>query len=333
MIILDHAGLPVDGVNQVWRVSSTASGGTFRATVGAKGHTFHTKPTSAVATASTVLSALVALGNIDPGDLTCTGGPLGTEDLILSGAGSLIGLPFSIEIDSTAAVGGTVSASQEVLGVSGTLRGINKNYLVIDTTNSVLYINIGTAKLPLWSALSTESGTALLLGLAPGGLFSIPDASSIDIDKANGVVQSWDILTDANRTINSMSDGSTIGERFLLILPAPSVWDPANSGIFLPANMHSEISLEPGVGHAHLYEFIWDGSLWQYSPGIFSPDIPTDRVTIDSNGEALTLQVMPGVFEHLAEINGVPVDTGVTLVEGMVLKYVAGTGKWTPTTP
>lgn len=87
-------------------INNDASSGTF--TLSWDGET--TAAISYVATAAAVQAALEALSNIDPGDIVCTGGPLGTAAVIITFAGRYAGqnLPDMTK-DDTSLVGGTTT--------------------------------------------------------------------------------------------------------------------------------------------------------------------------------------------------------------------------------
>lgn len=95
-------------------ITSTATGGNYTLTV--NGET--TGNIAYNASNATILAALQALGNIDQGDVTVSGGALPGTPAVLTWAGQFVGTAPTVSItDST--TGGTTTIAETVAGVSG----------------------------------------------------------------------------------------------------------------------------------------------------------------------------------------------------------------------
>lgn len=153
--LLPYAGVPTNGVNEIQSVAitGTPNGGSFTLTL--NGQTTAAIPYNA--TAAQVEAALLALNNIDPGDVQCAGGPLPGAAVTVTFRKQLGGKNITqMTADGTLLTGGTLpaaSVSTSTGGVQGTYRGAQPNALLCDTTNGVLYENTGDQYTPVWSAL------------------------------------------------------------------------------------------------------------------------------------------------------------------------------------
>jgi len=146
---------PTSGVTQVQRLTSTATGGSFKLTFTNPydGTTAQTGAIAWNASVATIVAALLALANMPTGaDITGGGGPtLNAAFVSLTMAGSLAGLNVAaLTVDNTSATGGTVVQSTTTAGVQGTYRGVGACHLV-DTANGILYENSGTRTVPVWT--------------------------------------------------------------------------------------------------------------------------------------------------------------------------------------
>jgi hypothetical protein len=156
-----NAGAPVNGVDEVQRLTSTATGGTFDYT--------WTNPLTGVAAtllavafniSAAALQALIrAMANYPTnGVITCTGGALNAAPIDITYTGDMSGLDVApATVNNASATGGTVVVSTPTPGVQGTQRGAQKGSLLSDTTNAILYQNGGTANKPSWGKVGTQS--------------------------------------------------------------------------------------------------------------------------------------------------------------------------------
>ena len=159
--ILNHAGVPSAGTDEVQTLTIDATGGTFKLAF----EGFITSAISWSATNTTlrdnVDAALEALPSIGSGGITTAVGTMtagvGTLTLTLAGnrAKQSVGL---ITVANNSLTGtATLSIAETTPGVDATFRGAPKGQLVIDTTNAKLYINTGTALAPTWTVVGTQS--------------------------------------------------------------------------------------------------------------------------------------------------------------------------------
>lgn len=162
-MLLQHAGAPTDGVNEVQRLTpgGTISGGSFKIT-------FEGQQTAAIAwnaAASVVQAALEALSNVDEGDVIVTGGPVNAAFVAIEFTRHLGGADRTQVTAQSSLTGAapTLTPSTSIPGVTGTFRGAQPGDKVEDTLNGVVYVNTGTAAAPVWTVPVTggEAGTAL----------------------------------------------------------------------------------------------------------------------------------------------------------------------------
>lgn len=158
---LPFAGTPSAGTSEVQTLTIDASGGTFKLA-------FDGQTTAAITWSSTnntlvanVDAALEALTNIGTGGVTTAVGTMtsGVGTLTLTFAGSLGSKAVNtITVADNSLTGtATLSVAETTPGVNATYRGIGKGLTVIDTTNGKLYINSGTAYVPVWTVVGSQS--------------------------------------------------------------------------------------------------------------------------------------------------------------------------------
>jgi len=156
---LTNAGAPTNGTSEVQTLTQTGSptGGTFRLS-------FKGRRTSAIAynaSAATIVAALEALYVVGAGGVTATGGPLNTDPVVVTFAGSLakkaVPLLVLAQNSLTGGTSPTVGIAETTPGVDATHRGAAKGAKLVDTTNGVDYINTGTATSPTWTKTGTQS--------------------------------------------------------------------------------------------------------------------------------------------------------------------------------
>lgn len=159
--ILNYAGVPGAGTDEVQTLTIDATGGTFKLAF----EGFITSAISWSATNNTlrdnVDTALEALASIGTGGVTTAVGTMtaGVGTLTLTFTGNRgkqsVGL---ITVDTNSLTGtATLSIAETTPGVDATFRGAPKGQLVVDTTNGKLYINTGTALAPTWTVVGTQS--------------------------------------------------------------------------------------------------------------------------------------------------------------------------------
>jgi hypothetical protein len=155
-----NAGAPSAGTNEVQTATlgGTGSGSTFKLKL------------DGVSTAAIAWSATNAtlLANINAALDAAFGASqiVATDSTLSSGLGDLL-LTFSGSNFSKSAVNTmtaevvtgslTVSVAETTAGVNATARGALAGASLTDTTNSVAYINTGTANAPTWTKIGTQS--------------------------------------------------------------------------------------------------------------------------------------------------------------------------------
>lgn len=160
--ILNYAGVPGTGTDEVQTLTIDATGGTFKL----KFEGFVTAAISWPAASTTlrdnVDTALEALPSIGTGGITTAVGTMtaGVGTLTLTFAGNrgkqAIGSLITVANNSLTGAA-TLSIAETTPGVDATFRGAPKGQLVVDTTNGKLYINTGTALAPTWTVAGTQS--------------------------------------------------------------------------------------------------------------------------------------------------------------------------------
>lgn len=160
-VVLENAGAPTDGVDEVQALDSTATGGSFTITF-VNPLNAVSKTTAAIAwnaTKAAVQAAMRLLSNMP--SLGVVAGGAATVDagqITLTYGGDLSGLNIAqVTTDNTLATGGTVVPSTLTAGVSGTARGAQTGQLLADTTTPKLYQNSGTVNKPTWSKVGAQT--------------------------------------------------------------------------------------------------------------------------------------------------------------------------------
>lgn len=155
-----NAGPPTDGVDEVQRLTSTATGGTFAVTFinPFTGRSATTAPIVWNATAAAIQAALRALPNMPAAGVVGSGGPLNSAFVAVAFAGALSGMDIApMTVDNALATGGTVVQSTTTAGVAGTGRGQVTGGLLIDTVTPKVHQNAGTAEKPVWQKVGTQT--------------------------------------------------------------------------------------------------------------------------------------------------------------------------------
>lgn len=150
---------PSAGTNEVQTLSISGSptGGTFTLTFDG----FTTAAIARNANAAAVQAALLALPNLDSGDVVASGGALPGTPVVLTFGGNYARMPVNaITANSSGLTGGTTptaSVAETTPGVKATERGAGKGTLLTDTTNAVVYVNTGTELAPTWTVVGTQT--------------------------------------------------------------------------------------------------------------------------------------------------------------------------------
>lgn len=160
-----NAGAPVAGTDEVQTltIGGTPTGGTFRLAL--NGH-----PTAAItwsATNGTLLSnmntALDAMKGGGTAAIVATAGTLtagiGTVTLTFSGAPLSKSAVNTMTVYDNSLTGTTptLAVAETTPGVNATARGLQPGGLLIDTTNAKLYVNTGTAQLPVYTVAGAQT--------------------------------------------------------------------------------------------------------------------------------------------------------------------------------
>lgn len=238
MQVLEHHGAPTSGVDQVWTLSSTASGGTIALSVTARGITRKTDPIAHDATAAAIQTALRALHNVGSSAVSCSGGALGSEDVVITFGGELAGQPITVTVDNVAATGGTGSLANTTAGVAATERGARTGAVLVDTESGALYINTGTPSTPAWTAPVGVSGSIVQQseiasltdnsgGATPDGTIGVIALPSALTDSTGGTA-STTLAAATNTDALTDNGGGTADGTVAAITPAAAITD--NSG-------------------------------------------------------------------------------------------------------
>lgn len=161
---LRNFGAPANGSAEIDTITigGTPTGGTF--TLVYDGVT--TAPITWSSTNATlvanILAGLVALGDIGSGNVTVAVGTMtaGVGTITVTYAGSLAALnvnPIMVGTNSMTGTAPTVAVATTTSGVTATFRGAPKGAFCNDETNGILYQNQGTADVPSWVKVGTET--------------------------------------------------------------------------------------------------------------------------------------------------------------------------------
>jgi hypothetical protein len=163
--VLPVAGAPGTGTDEVQTITigGTITGMTFKLTL----EGFTTAGIAWSATNGTLVAnidaALEALTNVGTGGVTVAAGSLtagiGTITATFTGgarAKAPVGL-MTAAITASVATTPTVSVARTTPGVAATFAGVGKGVVASDTTNGKLYQNTGTAAVPIWTVVGTQT--------------------------------------------------------------------------------------------------------------------------------------------------------------------------------
>lgn len=162
--ILPNAGVPSAGTSEVQTltIGGTPTGGTFRLAF----EGYETAAITWTATDATLVSnidtALEALNNIGTGGVTTAAGTVtsGIGTVTITFAGNLAKkavATITVADNSLTGTSPTLAVAETTPGVDATYRGMGKGLIVTDTTNGKLYINSGTAQVPVWTVVGAQT--------------------------------------------------------------------------------------------------------------------------------------------------------------------------------
>jgi hypothetical protein len=143
-------------------IGGTPTGGTFRLAF----EGYETAAITWTATDATLVSnidtALEALNNIGTGGVTTAAGTVtsGIGTVTITFAGNLAKkavATITVADNSLTGTSPTLAVAETTPGVDATYRGMGKGLIVTDTTNGKLYINSGTAQVPVWTVVGAQT--------------------------------------------------------------------------------------------------------------------------------------------------------------------------------
>jgi hypothetical protein len=160
--VLQNAGAPVNGTDEVQLITYTATTGTNVADSGTFTITFDGYTTTALAfgaSAATVQAALRLLPSIGPAGVTVgvAAGPPRVYTVTFGGTNMAKKAQPMMTTTSALLQGAHVVnavVSEDTAGVTATCLGAPKGALLVDTTTPDLYINDGTPAAPTWTKVS-----------------------------------------------------------------------------------------------------------------------------------------------------------------------------------
>ncbi len=159
-----NAGVPGAGTSEVQTltIGGTPEGGSFK--LGYEGQisgAIAWSATNATLLAS-INAALDALATVGAGGIVATAGTLtdgiGTVTLTFGANLAKQVVPLvSVAANSLTGTDPTLAVEETTPGVTASFRGAPKGAMVTDTTNGKLYINTGTALVPIWTVVGTQT--------------------------------------------------------------------------------------------------------------------------------------------------------------------------------
>lgn len=153
---LEFAGAPGDGTSEIQSLDITGvpTGGTFKVAFDG----FISGDIAFDTDAAALELVLEAMPNIGAGAATVAGTHPDFGITFGVNLGFLAVPEFTLY--ENALTGGTtpsVAPSTDTPGVTAAHRGAPKGSLCVDTTNGVLYVNVGTALAPTWTVVGTQT--------------------------------------------------------------------------------------------------------------------------------------------------------------------------------
>lgn len=139
------------GTSEVWTLNfDTSASGTFTLTFNPAGAGAQTTGTIAYnASAATIQTALEALSNIAAsGDVTCTGGPVGTDTVTITFSGAYLRTDLgaaALTIDATSLVSGDVTLTRYVAGIDGDTVGGTTSIVLATQGDAITLMSDGVS--------------------------------------------------------------------------------------------------------------------------------------------------------------------------------------------
>jgi hypothetical protein len=158
------AGVPGAGTSEVQTLEfgGTPTGGSFKLTYDGYTTTAITWISSNDNTLIAAIdAALEALPNIGASGVVVADGTLtsGIGTVTITFGGNLAKLAVNLIVATSSLTGSAPTAvvTETTPGVTADFRGASKGATVQDTTNGVLYINTGTALVPIWTKVGLQT--------------------------------------------------------------------------------------------------------------------------------------------------------------------------------
>ncbi|HSW43165.1 MAG TPA: hypothetical protein VLM76_11710 [Patescibacteria group bacterium] len=150
---LQFAGTPGVGTDAVQTLTVGATSGQYRLTF----EGFTTADIAFNANAAAIDAALEALPSVGAGGVAVTGA---SSPFTITFGGNLarrlVGV-ITVSPGTTPFAGGTVTIANTTPGVTAFGRGVGRGALVQDTVNGRLHVNTGTALVPIWTVVGTQT--------------------------------------------------------------------------------------------------------------------------------------------------------------------------------
>jgi len=158
------AGAPGAGTSEIQTLEfgGTPDGGTFKLAFDGYTTAAITWTTVDNTLIAAIDAALEALPNIGASGVTVADGTLtsgiGTVTITFGGNLAKMVVPLiTVALNSLTGTVPTIVITESTPGVTANFRGASKGATVQDTTNGVLYINTGTALVPIWTKVGTQT--------------------------------------------------------------------------------------------------------------------------------------------------------------------------------
>lgn len=159
---LTNAGAPSAGTNEVQTltIGGTPTGGTFK--LGFEGRStgdisWNSTNATLLSAMNTAMDAAFGTGSIVAAAGTLTSG-IGTVTLTFGGNYARRVVPtMTVVQNALTGTSPTLANVETTPGVDATGRGAGPGALLLDTTNSKLYVNTGTALAPTWTVAGTQT--------------------------------------------------------------------------------------------------------------------------------------------------------------------------------
>ena len=158
-----NPGAPAAGVNAVQNIeiAGTPTGGSFYLSlsgISTAAIAWSSTNATLLSNVETALEALPQIDGVTVADVDLAAG-IGNFTVTFDGAG-VANKPHALlvaNIDALLGTAPTVTATEDTAGAEATGQGSPVGASLIDTTNGVLYINTGTALVPVWAVVGTQT--------------------------------------------------------------------------------------------------------------------------------------------------------------------------------